>query len=241
MSLLRWAIGTVLRRTRNGQGRTLREVATPRASRCPTCPRSSAAARRRRPRCWRASAGRSASAWSISSTRCAPSWSGCLLWADLPWEETRASAAHARARWSHAAEPDRVRRPALRPAPEGAHHLPRHRGRRQDREPHLRPAPPARGRGPETRHLALHQLAGRLGHAPGWPSTTRCSSSANDVATICMGLAGSMGQFLLCAGTPGKRYALPHARIMMHQPSGGTAARGRHRDPGRADAVRQAD
>ncbi|MGH9184082.1 MAG: ATP-dependent Clp protease proteolytic subunit [Acidimicrobiales bacterium] len=42
-----------------------------------------------------------------------------------------------------------------------------------------------------------------------------------DVATICMGLGASMGQFLLCAGAPGKRYALPHARIMMHQPSGG--------------------
>ena len=42
-----------------------------------------------------------------------------------------------------------------------------------------------------------------------------------DVATICMGLAASMGQFLLCAGSPGKRFALPHARIMMHQPSGG--------------------
>src|SRR5688500_11314475 len=42
-----------------------------------------------------------------------------------------------------------------------------------------------------------------------------------DVATICMGLAASMGQFLLCSGAPGKRYALPHARIMMHQPSGG--------------------
>jgi ATP-dependent Clp protease protease subunit len=41
-----------------------------------------------------------------------------------------------------------------------------------------------------------------------------------DVATICLGLAASMGQFLLCAGTPGKRYALPHARILMHQPSG---------------------
>jgi ATP-dependent Clp protease, protease subunit len=36
-----------------------------------------------------------------------------------------------------------------------------------------------------------------------------------------MGLAASMGQFLLCAGAPGKRYATPHARIMMHQPSGG--------------------
>ncbi|MDG4828179.1 ATP-dependent Clp protease proteolytic subunit [Solwaraspora sp. WMMD1047] len=43
----------------------------------------------------------------------------------------------------------------------------------------------------------------------------------NDVATIAVGAAGSMGQFLLCAGTAGKRYALPHARIMMHQPSGG--------------------
>jgi ATP-dependent Clp protease protease subunit len=43
----------------------------------------------------------------------------------------------------------------------------------------------------------------------------------NDVATVAMGLAASMGQFLLTAGTPGKRYALPHARIMMHQASGG--------------------
>ncbi|AZA14130.1 ATP-dependent Clp protease proteolytic subunit [Corynebacterium choanae] len=48
-----------------------------------------------------------------------------------------------------------------------------------------------------------------------------------DVATYGMGLAASMGQFLLSAGTKGKRYALPHARIMMHQPSagvGGTAS-----------------
>jgi ATP-dependent Clp protease protease subunit len=48
-----------------------------------------------------------------------------------------------------------------------------------------------------------------------------------DVATYAMGMAASMGQFLLTAGTPGKRYALPHARVLMHQPSaglGGTAA-----------------
>lgn len=48
-----------------------------------------------------------------------------------------------------------------------------------------------------------------------------------DVATTAMGLAASMGQFLLTAGAPGKRAALPHARILMHQPSagvGGTAA-----------------
>ncbi|MFB9253284.1 ATP-dependent Clp protease proteolytic subunit [Sphaerisporangium melleum] len=43
----------------------------------------------------------------------------------------------------------------------------------------------------------------------------------NDVATVAIGLAASMGQFLLCAGTSGKRYALPHTRVMMHQPSGG--------------------
>ena len=43
----------------------------------------------------------------------------------------------------------------------------------------------------------------------------------NDVATVAMGLAASMGQFLLCAGAAGKRSATPHARIMMHQPLGG--------------------
>ena len=42
-----------------------------------------------------------------------------------------------------------------------------------------------------------------------------------DVGTICMGLGASMGQFLLGAGAKGKRYALPHARVMMHQPLGG--------------------
>src|SRR4051812_9119037 len=42
-----------------------------------------------------------------------------------------------------------------------------------------------------------------------------------DVATVCLGLAASMGQFLLTAGTPGKRYSLPNARILMHQPSAG--------------------
>ena len=41
-----------------------------------------------------------------------------------------------------------------------------------------------------------------------------------DVSTVCVGLAASMGQFLLCAGAPGKRFALPHSRVMMHQPLG---------------------
>ena len=43
----------------------------------------------------------------------------------------------------------------------------------------------------------------------------------NDVATVAMGMAASMGQFLLTAGAKGKRYATPHARILMHQPLGG--------------------
>ena len=42
-----------------------------------------------------------------------------------------------------------------------------------------------------------------------------------DVSTICMGMAASMGAFLLAGGTKGKRYALPNAEIMIHQPSGG--------------------
>lgn len=42
-----------------------------------------------------------------------------------------------------------------------------------------------------------------------------------DVQTICLGMAASMGAFLLAAGTPGKRFALPNAEIMIHQPSGG--------------------
>lgn len=47
----------------------------------------------------------------------------------------------------------------------------------------------------------------------------------SDVVTICVGLAASMGAFLLGAGTKGKRLALPHSRIMIHQPLGGTSQR----------------
>jgi len=43
-----------------------------------------------------------------------------------------------------------------------------------------------------------------------------------DVSTLCMGMAASMGSFLLAAGAKGKRVALPNSRIMIHQPSGGT-------------------
>lgn len=44
---------------------------------------------------------------------------------------------------------------------------------------------------------------------------------SNDVATVCTGMAASMGSVLLCAGAEGKRYALPHSRVMIHQPMGG--------------------
>jgi ATP-dependent Clp protease protease subunit len=47
----------------------------------------------------------------------------------------------------------------------------------------------------------------------------------SEVITICVGLAASMGAFLLASGSPGKRMALPHARIMIHQPMGGTGRR----------------
>ena len=52
-----------------------------------------------------------------------------------------------------------------------------------------------------------------------------------DVSTICIGQAASMGAILLAAGTKGKRYALPHSRIMLHQPAAARAARRGHRDP----------
>ena len=48
-----------------------------------------------------------------------------------------------------------------------------------------------------------------------------------DVSTICLGMAASMGAFLLAAGTKGKRFALPNSEIMIHQPSGGARARPR--------------
>ncbi len=58
-----------------------------------------------------------------------------------------------------------------------------------------------------------------------------------DVSTLCMGMAASMGAFLLAAGTKGKRFSLPNAKVMIHQPLGGPAAGrrpgpgDRHRDP----------
>ena len=111
------------------------------------------------------------------------------------------------------------------------------RGRRRDRQPDLRPA--AAARRPRTPSATSTSTSTRPAarSPPAWRSTTRCSSSTATSPPSRMGLAASMGQFLLSAGTPGKRYALPHARIMMHQPSGRHRRhRVRHRHPGRAVA-----
>ena len=123
-----------------------------------------------------------------------------------------------------------------------AHHLPRLRGRR--RQSPTRSARSCCCSPPRTptRTSALHQLARAARSTAGMAIYDTMQFVTNDVATVAMGLAASMGQFLLCAGTTGKRYALPHARIMMHQPSGGLGGTAvRHHDPGRADALHQED
>ena len=89
------------------------------------------------------------------------------------------------------------------------------------RQPGHRPAPVPRGREPGQGHLLLHQLAGRHGHARASRSTTPCSTSGPTSPRSCIGQAASMGSLLLAAGANGKRFCLPHARIMIHQPSGG--------------------
>jgi len=80
-------------------------------------------------------------------------------------------------------------------------------GRRRAREQDQRRAHSACRRGRKARHSHLHQLARRLGQRrPG--DLRRDAYVPNDVATYAMGMAASMGQFLLCAGTAGKRFAI---------------------------------
>jgi ATP-dependent Clp protease protease subunit len=62
-----------------------------------------------------------------------------------------------------------------------------------------------------------------------------------DIATVCIGQAASMGAVLLAAGTKGKRFALPHARIMMHQPSGGVRGQASDIDIQAAELLRLKD
>ena len=112
------------------------------------------------------------------------------------------------------------RRPRLRPAAARADHLPRQRRRGHDRQPIcaqllLLAAEDA------NRDISLYINSPGGSVTAGMAIYDTMEFIPNDVSTVAMGLAASMGQFLLCAGTKGKRYALPHARIMMHQPSGG--------------------
>lgn len=67
--------------------------------------------------------------------------------------------------------------------------------------------------------LAINSPGGSVSAGLAMYDTMR--AIGNDVATVALGMAASMGQFLLSAGTPGKRFALPHARVLMHQGSAG--------------------
>ena len=69
-------------------------------------------------------------------------------------------------------------------------------------------------------HLYINSPGGSVSAGMAIYDTMQYMNAA--VRTTCMGLAASMGAFLLAAGRPGKRTSLPHARIMIHQPSGGT-------------------
>ena len=68
-------------------------------------------------------------------------------------------------------------------------------------------------------HLAINSPGGSV--SAGWAIYDTMHYVKCDVSTICMGMAASMGAFLLAGGAKGKRFALPNAEIMIHQPSGG--------------------
>ena len=68
-------------------------------------------------------------------------------------------------------------------------------------------------------HLYINSPGGSV--SAGWAIYDTMHSVKCDVSTICMGMAASMGAFLLAGGAKGKRFALPNAEIMIHQPSGG--------------------
>ena len=136
----------------------------------------------------------------------------------------------------------RTRRPSLPALLQGAHRLHRQRDRPGDGQP--RSAPSSSCWRPRTPTRTSRSTSTRPGaRSPtASPSTTPCSTSARDVRRSASGLAASMGQFLLCAGAPGKRYALP-ALAHPDAPALGRHAGpgGRHRHPGRADHLPEAD
>ena len=118
-------------------------------------------------------------------------------------------------------QPGRAGLRHLLPPAVGPHRLPGLGHRRHRGQPRHRPAAPPGVAGRRPRHLALHQLARRRHDGASSPSTTRCSYVGPDVATICVGQAASAAAVLLAAGAKGKRYALPNARVLIHQPHGG--------------------
>lgn len=111
-------------------------------------------------------------------------------------------------------------------APARAHPAPGRRPRGRPGQSPVRAAATEVRRTANRRHPAVDQLTGwvRVGRSVLYDAMAYVPC---DVATVAFGVAASMAQFLLAAGTPGKRYALPHARIMMHQliaPLTGTAS-----------------
>ena len=103
---------------------------------------------------------------------------------------------------------------------EPGHHA-RRRRRRRHRQPDLRPAAVPRGRGRHDQDIWLYINSPGGSVTAGMAIYDTMQFVGCDVATVCLGLAASMGQFLLTAGAAGKRFTLPNARIMMHQPLAG--------------------
>ena len=130
----------------------------------------------------------------------------------------------------HRARAVGARRACLRhllAAPAGAHRVPRPGGRRPDRQPDHRRDPLPRGRGSRADISLYINSPGGLAYA-GMAIYDVMQHIRPDVSTVCVGMGMSAAAMVLCGGAPGKRLALPSAKIMIHQGSAGT--RGAPRD-----------
>ena len=117
--------------------------------------------------------------------------------------------------------PRRARLRHLHPPAARARDLPGRPGQRPDRQPGRRADAVPREREPGQGHLACTSTRRAARSAPGLSIYDTMQFIKPDVSTLCMGMAASMGAFLLMAGAKGKRFALPNSRVMIHQPSGG--------------------
>ena len=118
---------------------------------------------------------------------------------------------------------ERTRRARVRhllAAAQGARRVPGRAGQRHHGEPDRRADAVPRIRESGQGHPLLHQLAGRLGVGAGMAIYDTMQFIKPDVSTLCVGMAASMGAFLLAAGAKGKRFALPNSTVMIHQPLG---------------------